>query len=391
MTKPIKSNKTALTLFVLGLLFLSMIGGALAFPSSVLGSAAQTPGVGTLSVAGQSRSCSEYADETGVFTGAKTINSKSYPALINIYSCKNNDPTCQSGWSYIGEYTAPKAFSGGSKYFAYEIYYCPVDPVVCSNGQKIAATETSYRVCSNGVYSAPISCGGSYFSPQTQSCVSYACHEQWSCGSFGQCNADGKQYRSCTDAKSCGTFTDKPESVRTCTPPVASNTGSGLELVGRPTLDVYEGLPNAPRTVTQKFKVNTPGQYWIEAGIEQYRGFSIVADVEQNTCDPDEPWYANELVTFSSTGEVTKTFTVTPSATGEWVLHTAIVTGCGGTVLKDQVAVDRLIVTNTPDVSGTTGDNGTSGGQQHMGWPVWIGIIGVAALLIAYAASRGKK
>src|SRR3989338_6491452 len=42
-----------------------------------------------------------------------------------------------------------------------------------------------------------------------------ACTEQWSCEAWSSC-LNGKQFRSCTDEKQCGTLKEKPETSRSC-------------------------------------------------------------------------------------------------------------------------------------------------------------------------------
>lgn len=340
-------STTSTKFLSIALLFLLMLGGTLAFPHSLLGNAGNIPDDKPLTIAGQVRQCSQYPDETGTFIGAKTITSKTNPALVNIYYV-----TSTGGWTYYNEFEAPVSFSGANRQYAYEIYYCPTQTATCNNGQVRAITETTYQVCSNGAWGVKQQCPAlSYFSPQDARCISTqtTCKEQWTCGAFGQCSASSVQSRTCEDLNRCGTFKDMPKSQQSCIPTLSSGTTTStikgsLELIGQPKLNKYEGVKaEEALTVTQTFKVITPGQYWIEAGVEQLRGFSII-DVEQNTCNPEETWYANELVKFDTAGTFTKTFTVTPKANGEYVLHTAIVTGCGGEVVQQTNAADHLFV-----------------------------------------------
>jgi hypothetical protein len=357
------------------------IGGALAFPSSILGSVASSP-PDSLTVAGQSRSCSEYADETGTFVGAKTISSSKLPALVNVYYV-----TSSGGWKYYGEFTAPVTINQGSFKMAYEVYYCPTQTATCGNGQVRAVTETSFQTCSSGQWGSIQTCPGlHYFSPQDAKCVPFECKEQWSCGQYGQCTASGSQYRSCTDSNRCGTYKDMPKTSQACSPTLSqgvspSSSGGtsvtnafGLKLIGQPRLDAYTTSTATARTVTQDFDVITPGQYWVEVGIEQLRGYDITASVTQNTCTPDEPWYANQLVTFNTAGKTSVTFTVTPGGDGEYVLHSAIVTGCGGEVIQQVNAADHLFV----------GDS-NSGKTSLYGWlkaHVLLVSMSLAALLL---------
>jgi hypothetical protein len=371
-----------ITLF---LIFLLMIGFTIAFPPSALDGESRSPGGSALTVAGQSRQCSQYPDETGVFIGAKTITSKSLPALVNVYYV-----TSSGGWQYYNEFTAPVSFSGGNRQYAYEVYYCPQQDTVCTSGATRAVTETSYQTCSSGQWSTEKKCSsGTYFRQASGACVVYQCKEAWTCGGWGSCTDGGQQYRTCNDNNACGTSNDKPSSAQSCTPTVSTGgtvgaIRNGISIIGNPILDAYEGKPGEVRTVTQKFKVTTPGSYWIEAGVEQYRGLSI-ADVEQNTCNPDEPWYANELVSFSTSGEFTKTFKVTPTSNGEWVLHTAVVTGCAGEVVEQRNAVDRLIVND-----GTGSSNAGQGQSVLTSGPVLIALVGLAVVVGGFLYWRKK-
>lgn len=333
-----KSNShKAMLLFVLALLSVSLVT---AFPQSALGGAQHHPG-NTFTVAGQSRQCSQYPDETGTFTGAKTIQSNQLPALVDIYYVNTN-----GGWTYYNEFEAPVAFSGANRQYAYEVYYCPVVTSTCTNGQKRAVTETSYQTCNGGVWSTITNCAaGEFYSPQDGQCKTYACHEQWSCTVFGQCTQSGIQYRTCTDANRCGTFADQPATATSCTPVIPNNPSQGLKIIDQPTLNSYAiAAPGTAVVVGQWFNVTTPGSYWIEAGLEQVRPFSIVATVEKNTCNPEETWYANQLVNFPTAGKQFANFVVTPQANGEYAFHTAIVAGCAGEVIQQSNSVQHLVV-----------------------------------------------
>jgi len=373
MTSQLTSNK-----LIALLLLLVLLGGSVAaFPHSMLGSAGKDPSP-TLTVAGQARQCSEYPDESGTFIGAKTITSAKYPALVNIYLVQPD-----GGWKYYAEFTAPVSINQGSRLVAYEIYYCPTPTATCSNGQVRAVTETTYQTCSGGQWGTAQKCAiGTYFSPRDGKCISTTCREQWTCGQWGQCTADGVQYRSCTDTKACGTSKDMPRDTQSCTPVYSKgvtpgpNGGSyqspfGLQLVGQPSLDKYEGAKaGEPRTVTQEFEVTVPGEYWVEAGIEQMRGFDITGSVEKNTCNPDQPWYANQKIAFPTVGKTKVQFKVTPQADGQYALHTAIVTGCGGKVIDQSNAVDNLYV------------GSGEGGQQNAGG--WLrGHLGLVIVMMA--------
>lgn len=350
------------------LVFLLLIGGVLAFPSeTTLGDDRRTPGGTTFTIAGQERECSEYADKTGTFTGTKAVSSPVMPALINLYSCKNNDPQCDQGWTYQGEYEAPRTFSFPGKYMAYEIYYCPETSSECSAGETRPVTETSYQTCKgDGTWGATQSCGAlQYYDPEEASCVVKLCQEAWTCTAWGDCTSGGNQYRSCNDKNRCGSYKDTPKTQQTCTPTASDGPTSVSEwkknpplvIVGAPTVEGNTYNPKAGDTiiVRQQFQVNTAGSYWIEAGLDQTRTFAI-ADVTKNTCDPEETWYKNEKESFASTGMVEKTFALVVPNNGEFVLHSAIVTGCAGEVLDQQNQVERIIAGGPKDdKSGNTG------------------------------------
>lgn len=314
----------------LALLFLLLlVGSVFAFPSeSTLGDARRTPVGTTFTIAGQERQCSDYADKTGTFTGTKPVTSSVMPSLINLYSCKNNDPQCDQGWTYVGEYEAPRTFSYPGKYMAYEIYYCPETPAQCTGGETRAVTEKSYQTCkSDGTWGPTQSCGTlQYYDPEEGSCVVKLCQEQWTCSAWGECTNGGNQYRSCTDTNRCGTFKDAGAAQRSCTPTSSDGPTSVSEwkknppvvLIGSPTIDgnKYAVKAGDEIIVRQKFQVNTAGSYWIEAGLDQTRTFAVV-DVSQNTCDPEETWYKNEKERFTSTGIVEKTFNLIVPNNGE--------------------------------------------------------------------------
>lgn len=375
-------HTTSIKMLFTALCLLLLVGSAFAFAPSQ-NPASRTP-TNTFTVAGQNRQCSEYADETGTFIGAKTITSQSYPALINIYYVTS------TGWQYYNEFTAPLAFSGGNRQYAYEIYYCPQQATTCTSGQARAVTETTYQTCMAGQWGSTQQCAaGSYYSSQQKSCITYTCKEQWSCSTYGQCTEGGQAYRTCTDANRCGTFNDRPSTAQTCTPTISTGSTvqgvrSGIKIVGNPTADKYETTAGSPIIVTQEFEVYTPGQYWIEAGIEQYRGFAIIADVEQNTCNPNEPWYANELVTFTTTGRTTKTFQVTPTTNGEWILHTATVTGCGGAEVESRQASDRIFV-------GRPEETGGKSNPLSSNTPLTLGLFGLGLLTLSYFVWRRRR
>ena len=48
-----------------------------------------------------------------------------------------------------------------------------------------------------------------------------ACSSEWSCDDWSECGEDGKQTRTCTDAKECNDDTNHPEEEQDCTPEVA--------------------------------------------------------------------------------------------------------------------------------------------------------------------------
>lgn len=364
------SSASAKTL-ILAVCLLFSIGGALAFPSSLLGSAAHNPSSGALTVAGQTNGCSQYRDESGTFTGSISIVPKQLPALIDIYYV-----TSTGGWNYYNEFTAPLQFTGGNRQYAYEVYYCPVTPATCGAGQFHAVTETTYQACVGGTWGPVQQCSvGSYFNPASQACISPACQEQWTCGNWGSCTQAGFQYRSCSDVKSCGTYTNEPSTSQACTP--TTSTGgtvgvirNGISLTGWPIPSTYSGASGTPITVSQQFSVTQAGQYWVEVGIEQNRGLAI-ATVAQNTCDPAQTWYANQLVNFPSTGNQTVTFQVTPPNDGTYTLHSAVVTGCAGDVVQQVTSTNFITI-------GTT----TGAGTQSTGSGLPFYIAGAAIILV---------
>jgi hypothetical protein len=71
--------------------------------------------------------------------------------------------------------------------------------------------------CEGNIY-----CGVGYVcNMSTCECVSEpvtpACIEDWSCIEWGACSQEGIQTRTCTDANTCGTTSDKPAESQTCT------------------------------------------------------------------------------------------------------------------------------------------------------------------------------
>ncbi len=367
------------------LLFLFIMGGAFAFPAdTTLGNDRHIPDDGTtFTIAGQNRQCSDYPDKTGVFIGTQAVSSPVMPALINLYECKNNDPQCDQGWNYVGEYEAPRTLSYPGKYMAYEIYYCPETSAQCTAGETRAVTEKTYQTCrADGTWGPSQTCGTlQYYDPEEGSCVATLCKEAWTCDAWGACGDKGTQLRSCRDTRACGTYKDAPKTQQTCTPTSSDGPSTVSDwkkappvvLIGAPTIDgnTYNVQAGDTITVRQKYQVNTAGSYWIEAGLDQSRTFAVV-DVSQNTCDPSETWYKNEKERFATTGIVEKTFSLVVPNNGEYVLHTAIVTGCAGEVLDQQNAVERITAGS---------DNDNSGNDFDIGGALVIGIIMIAGVV----------
>lgn len=392
MTNQSRSLKVLIALFLLAM----TVMGAFAFPSDALGGASRPPSnLQAFTVAGQTRQCSEYADETGSFVGATTILSKNNPALVNVYYVK-----ADGGWTFYNEYSIPEGsnrlqFTGSNRQYAYEIYYCPKTTTVCNAGDYRAVTQKSFQACNNGQWGAETQCSlKTYFDPSTKSCkVFNTCQEQWNCGQWGQCTTDGKQYRTCTDVNSCATAKDMPATAQFCTPAPSTGTtkpqiGKNIELVGQPKLDAYTGATGTVRTVTQRLKVTTAGSYWIEAGLEPLRSFNIASSIEKNTCNPLESWYANQQIPLNP-GEQNVTLKVTPAADGEYVLHTAIVTGCAGEVVQQVNAADHLIVGNPDNGASIVSFDSVIGELKGTG--ALLLIISIGLIIVAVGIYYGTK
>jgi len=87
-----------------------------------------------------------------------------------------------------------------------------------------------------------------------------------------------------------------------------------------------------PVTVRGVFKAATEADYVLEAGTGKISNLFGITTIARNTCDPDEPWFANQAVHLTS-GEHTIEFTVTPKGEGYHNFWVAQVRACGGTVL----------------------------------------------------------
>lgn len=353
-----RSPRTYSKPFLWIVLALVLSGAVFAFPHSITD---DTSARRSLTIVGTTNQCGTggggtaytgYADEQGVFTGsAKYIASSKLPALIDLYSCKP-DASYAIGCkpTYIGEYAAPYQFSGTNQQYFYEVYWCPALTNTCAAGDIMGVTETSYRVCANGQWGPETQCGAlQYFDPAKKQCLNKltTCQERWSCGAWGPCSNDGIQQRTCTDSNKCATFKYAPAAQQSCTPPASILTSGqirdGIALDGQPVPDTYQAEPGKTITVTQKFIVKTPGTYWVEVGMEKYSGLSI-ASVNKNTCNPEETWYANAPVTFSTAGSVTQTFTLKAEEPGSYVLHSSTVTGCGGDTVQKETSSDRIAI-----------------------------------------------
>ena len=105
---------------------------------------------------------------------------------------------------------------------------------------------------------------------------------------------------------------------------------------------------NEEITVTGTYESTKAGNYLVEAGIGKV-GILSVFNVNQNTCDPDEQWYANKNIDVGI-GTGTITFKVKAPTSGIYNAHVAVVTECGGTVLNQLNSAESITV-------GTAGEN----------------------------------
>jgi hypothetical protein len=89
------------------------------------------------------------------------------------------------------------------------------------------------------------------------------CTPNWQCSSWTQCNIAGVQTRTCTDANSCGSTTNKPVESQSCTPQTAAQIVSPivghLFSINGQTYDYDPSVPYITNNDVQQLRQNALG------------------------------------------------------------------------------------------------------------------------------------
>lgn len=297
---------------------------------------------------GVDEACSEYPEQTKVFTGSKLISCNIDHSLINLYWCVNNAPNCDDGWAFVDEWVNPHYWNDpAGNVYVYECYSCPEGEAECDWQGDECVSYSEFANCDDGELDDPEFCGFNSYC-QNGDCIDVddVCIENWGCTTWGVCNAQSKQYRSCDDNNDCGTSKNKPDIVQNCQVPVVEPEG---EFASIPEINKVEVVPGEPVIITVDFQAITEGNYLLEAGIEKVGGLGLFSlfNVNENFCNPGQTWYANKLIHLTP-GQHILNFEVTPGQEGEgtYQAHVALVKSCGGDVIE-QVNIDTLVKVET--------------------------------------------
>jgi hypothetical protein len=184
----------------------------------------------------------------------------------------------------------------------------------------------SFTVASYTNYSLYFECYDNNTNSNTSSAIwlNFNCVESWSCGDWSGICVDGDETRTCTDANSCGTTTDRPDISRACGG--ASGGGGGgssslpkenfiihtdkiiIEEAFEGYSDYYEIIINASSLDTFQFDI--PGRCVIEH--ESIKDEGVIKN--KVSCEKTVDTFTDEIVITSSTWEDSIYLEVRPPA-----------------------------------------------------------------------------
>jgi len=125
--------------------------------------------------------------------------------------------------------------------------------------------------------------------------------------------------------------------------------------------------------------------YLLEAGIEKISGAYSIYAIQENTCDPDEQWYASDNK-YIVQGTHTIRFYVRAPEPGTYKAHLAYAESCGGAVYQQLNSNELIKITGDVDIPGTSGvPEGTNLTN------VFIFMLFILIVLILIVVLRRKK
>lgn len=281
-----------------------------------------------------------FPGKTGCLSGLTTIDTYA-GVLYYCYKKTDYSSNCIDSDGGIDYYKFGETFESSKGYedsctgdYLKE-YYCSTDekalatstkcPYGCSDGRCLKQGEQESETCGNGICGSgetATNCQTDCYAPEKITCY--------------KCENDVLKTENVFSCSS-GFSEEKPSCGEQ--PPITGESG----FTGKPTFSPARIKQGDSITVTQEFYASQDGKYFLEAGTEFISSWvpelASTIGIETNECNPAEKWYNNKEVQLSK-GKHTITFTLIPSdkgiqKDGEYIIHTALVIGCGNDTIGD--------------------------------------------------------